>query len=507
MFFRKSVFLSVLILFFSSSTVGAKRCATSLRDTELSFNHTPQAYRVPYRVPVPLPDNQPHIYPKDHFRVLWNDAYDHSDPDWDDSDGDTIPDWVETIGDTLENAYGLLVNMGFSPPYGVDKYYIDAYIGNTGVVVEGKNITLSSDFYGYTDIDKQFNVAYFIFNDDFSGHTDNELDVLRVTAVHELFHAIQRVDYPWDDETAIPDPRWNSEKWWFEATSTWMEEIIEPQVNDHIQYIQKFLQYPDRSLTRADGEREYGAAIFPGYLWYRHGGAAAWQEIMVNTNTLGVEAAIDNYLAAGGNSFIDTVAAFWSMAGHPEDLWPDGEQFYPADHAALFSRINSLPVDIETTTTTAPEYLGARLYRLATTASRVNATLSTPASSNAYKLAVSDTRQNNVSVLRLQSQTATPFSASPVLETSVAMVNISAPDQTLQFQMRWEDISPVLAGDMNTDNVIELQDLIVALQIAAGYNADDYNIDMTFTPAQDVDADGIPTTVEAVYILQVLSGR
>ncbi len=53
----------------------------------------------------------------------------------------------------------------FSTPYGVADYYIDVYVANTGVVVEGINITLSSDYYAYTDIDSDFQVSFFVFNE------------------------------------------------------------------------------------------------------------------------------------------------------------------------------------------------------------------------------------------------------------------------------------------------------------------------------------------------------
>jgi hypothetical protein len=496
---RKIVLLCVLVLLISTVTAQAKRCATSLRDNRPTIIHTPTAYRVPYRAPVPLPTTGANVYNTDHFRVLWGEAYDHADPDWADADGNGTPAWVEVLGDTLERSYGILVNMGFSPPYGVEQYYIDAYVANTGIVVEGRSITLSTDFYGYTDIDKQYSVAYFIFNNDFSIHTSDELEVLKATAVHELFHAVQRVDYPWDDEVAIPDPRWNEEKWWFEATATWLEEIIEPDVNDHIQYIKRFLEHPAGSLTYADGEREYGASIFPGYIWYRNGGAASWQEIMVDVNSLGVEQAIDRYLTGQGTSFLETVTAFWSMAGHPEDLWPDGAQFYPAEMNNLYQQVNQLPVELQPASTNGPERLGADLFRITDDAAAISLTVVQSTSPSSLHQGASQSGSSDVITEAVQPGIPLVIDTPGEKDTYMAIVNTSSAGDSPGYLARISKKS-IIPADIDANGVINLADLLLTLKISTGHD-----VYVPDPEGGDINNDETAGIVEAVYIIQLLA--
>ena len=71
------------------------------------------------------------------------------------------------------------------------------------------------------------------------------LDALRVTIAHEFHHAIQFGYYQGSDSI-----------WWQESTSTWMEEVVYPDVDDYLQYLPSFLgSSPRAQLGQSRGRR------------------------------------------------------------------------------------------------------------------------------------------------------------------------------------------------------------------------------------------------------------
>lgn len=364
-------------LLLSVGEAGAAKCATGrnlsgveriLPARPLRRGLTPAALRV--AAPVTTTAN---VHTTEHFRVLWGDRFDAGDPDWQ-VGGSGLPIWIETLAESLEAAYAAQTALGFPAPYGSDTYYLDAYGGNTGAVVDGNTISIGSSFYAYTEIDRDYRVAYFVFNDDFSAHTANELAVLRATAAHELFHAVQRaLGYPWDAESSwdgadyISDARWNEEGWWLEASATWVEEMTFPEVNDYASYVQEFLAAPHQALNSMDGLREYGAAIFAGYLWQRHGGAGLIQAVFEDayataTGPERVEGALRGLLGA---DLEDVIAEFWANAANPSpSVWPDAALFTSAESPHLLATLETLPATVWPAAQERPKRFGANLLRI-----------------------------------------------------------------------------------------------------------------------------------------------
>jgi len=372
--------LTVALLFgsallWSADEAGAAKCATGRNHGAVQkLAGTRPALRLPAALRVPAPvATSANVYTTEHFRVLWGDGFDHNDPDWQVGNSG-LPGWVETLAQALEEAYAAQAAMGFPAPYGSATYYLDAYVGNTGAVVDGNTISIGASYYAYTEIDRDYDVAYFVFNDDFSAYTANELDVLRATAAHELFHAVQRaLGYPWDAESTrdgpdyISDARWNEEGWWLEASATWVEEMTFPEVNDYASYVQTFLAAPHTALNSMDGLREYGAAIFAGYLWQRHGGAGLIRSVFEDayvtaTGPERVEGALRGLL---GTDLEDVVAEFWTHAADPSpSVWPDAALFKSATSPYWLATPGALPATLWPAAQERPKRFGANLMRV-----------------------------------------------------------------------------------------------------------------------------------------------
>jgi len=419
----------------------AARCATGLRGDQGGrvTSLAPLRRGAASRVSAPWEGYAGQAHATEHFRILWGDAYDRSDPDWGDPDGDGVPTWVSDLGEALEDALAEQTALGFAEPYGANRYYLDVFVANTGLQVRDRPIALGEDYYGYTSVDPEFGLAYFVFGDDFSAHARDELAVLRATAAHELFHAVQRAYYPWDDGAAIPTERWRREGWWFEATATWMEEVCEPAVDDYVPFVREFLAAPARPLFAMDGRREYGAAIFPGYLWLEHGGARLWRAVFEGAEELGLEAALGQALADSGTDLSGAVARFWAFAGHPEDLWPDGARYRSAAAPALLLTGSALPVSVETTDLTGPERFGANLLRLRAGAGPVELEWGSPAPVGVVVGASTGGGAAAVEVVATDQGGARIDGPFPSGEVYLALVNTSPEEGPLRYRTVLQD--------------------------------------------------------------------
>ena len=100
-------------------------------------------------------------------------------------------------------------------------------------------------------------------------------DALRVTIAHEFHHAVQFGYYQGNDGI-----------WWQESTSTWMEEVAYPEIDDYLQYLPSFLGVPHRALNSGgrlgSDFHIYGTSIFSHFLDQRYNrevNRLIWEEL------------------------------------------------------------------------------------------------------------------------------------------------------------------------------------------------------------------------------------
>ena len=161
----------------------------------------------------------------------------------------TVPDWIYESGLAYEWARFLLIDsLGYRvPPIDAEKESeYDVYIQQ-----------LSGALYGETVFEFVENVtqsSWIMTDNDFSenNYFSRGLDGMRVTAVHEYFHAVQ-LAYNFR----------NSDIWFFELAATWLEDVGYDEVNDYVQYIDNYYRNAHRSLSLSNG---FSAAIFGKFL-------------------------------------------------------------------------------------------------------------------------------------------------------------------------------------------------------------------------------------------------
>ena len=121
--------------------------------------------------------------------------------------------------------------------------------------------------YGYCTTDKRIRArgpsdawAYCVLDNDYRARqfpAGTQLENLRVTAAHEYFHAVQFAYDAFEDA------------WFMEATATWAEDEVYPDINDNLQYLRHGpLGRPGVPLDRfaLGGLHHYGAWVFFRYL-------------------------------------------------------------------------------------------------------------------------------------------------------------------------------------------------------------------------------------------------
>ncbi|MBI4534797.1 MAG: hypothetical protein HY708_00875 [Ignavibacteriae bacterium] len=85
------------------------------------------------------------------------------------------------------------------------------------------------------------------------------LPALRVTLAHEFHHAIQIGNYGF----------WSGETYFYEITSTWLEDVLFPEVNDYFQYVRSGsgqFRRPEVSFTTSNGLIEYSRCVWAHYI-------------------------------------------------------------------------------------------------------------------------------------------------------------------------------------------------------------------------------------------------
>ena len=175
---------------------------------------------------------------------------------------------VAQVAEALDSVYRFeIAYLGFlSPPGdnslgGDDKY--DIYIQDQGI---GSGV-----LYGYTQPESRVGPvswsSYMVIDNDYpaSEYYTSGLGAMRVTVAHEFHHGIQVGNYSIQSDVS---PYRNDDVFFYELTSTSMEEFVFDTVNDYYGYMRSYFQYPNKPFAIQNG---YNLAIWNIYLQKRFG--------------------------------------------------------------------------------------------------------------------------------------------------------------------------------------------------------------------------------------------
>ena len=250
------------------------------------------------------------------------------------------PAYLEKAAALIDSAWTLEIDgLGYRPPpadNGRDGPEWDIYFTQLGAGafpsyggVYPENPTAAPNATSYMVVDNDFADPGF--------RQTRGLDGLRVTLAHEFFHMVQFGYYDGPDD-----------RWWQEATATWIEEVAFPQVNDYYQYLAQASSLAHPGTTLESPLLLYGNALFAFFLEQRHGPRtvrATWEEITRRgrARLADFDAVVPGGLAAAAQDY-----ALWnyftggrSIAGR---FYPEAAAYPAAAAAALEASAKAVAV-------------------------------------------------------------------------------------------------------------------------------------------------------------------
>ncbi|MEO8231256.1 MAG: MXAN_6640 family putative metalloprotease [Ignavibacteriota bacterium] len=195
----------------------------------------------------------------------------------------------------LDSVYNFEINyLGYPAPpsdgsAGDDDKY-DIYIQNLG------------GLYGYTQFENKVAdsrwTSYMVIDNDFVGYYSTGINGARVTVAHEFHHGIQSGSFAPQN---FNSPYRNDDIFFYELTSTSMEEFVFDNVNDYYSYMHTYFQHPERAMPLHDG---YNLAIWDIYLQKNFGFEILknqWERIPTTPAIKAIALSIDNEGSTFGN--------------------------------------------------------------------------------------------------------------------------------------------------------------------------------------------------------------
>lgn len=210
------------------------------------------------------------LSPEGHFKIHFTRSGVHAVTG---AAGSGTPTFIEEAGIAADSAYHLIVNdLGFLPPLSdsdTDGPELDIY------VVDMKSNYGGSVYYGMTTFPKTFTTPYSglpTYLEIDNNYTEPQyatsgLAALRATIAHEFFHMVQL-------RYAHPFSPYSSNAYWYEISSTWMEEKCYPEIDDYHAYVaDNFYQttFPNLEDPSAGFRYSYGHGLFGQVLDMEYG--------------------------------------------------------------------------------------------------------------------------------------------------------------------------------------------------------------------------------------------
>ena len=205
-------------------------------------------------------------------------------------------DYVIAMGLIFEQVWDFFMDsLGYTPSFSINDEFYHIYVENLPsmyfayTVRDGNGPSCSS----YIKMRNSYSASQFSEN--------SEEDNIKVTAVHEFFHAIQ-FDY---NCYAL-----DHGLWFMEATAVWSEDELYDEINDLYRYMPNWFNNPNKSILD-ESFHMYGSFIFFQYIDEHLGGAQTIRSCWENSKLLSSPIkdvtleAVDQALESYNSSFED----------------------------------------------------------------------------------------------------------------------------------------------------------------------------------------------------------
>ena len=197
------------------------------------------------------PNWQKSIFSPSNNFIIYFDTSGTNAPDSIDINQNRIPDYIDNVANSIDSIkYVLCDLMGYKsvPSVGEDPYPI--YVSNRNSGSYGINYGVGNSTEapnGWIEIDNNYNTGFYTAG----------IIAMQITLAHEYFHAIQR------KYREITGSNVQSLRFFYEFSSTWIEDVIYPNHNDYIHWVDNFFDDPSVKIEDTDG---YSIALFGHYI-------------------------------------------------------------------------------------------------------------------------------------------------------------------------------------------------------------------------------------------------
>jgi len=221
-------------------------------------------------------------------------------------------------------------NYRHGPEYDVYMRNISAY----GCTTEEELVPGAGNraFNGFVEMDNDFT------------HTPTKgLNAARVTAAHEFYHLIQ---LGYRGYSTVND----NERFFYEMSSTWMEDVVFDSINDYLFYLNSFFSFSHHAFHLFNGNHEYGSAIFLHMLEKKYGHLIVqqmWQEL----RNRDLFASLQAVLQLKGSSFNRELAEFSVWNIHTKNradtvrYYPEGKNYPALQPKASYELSDEMQID------------------------------------------------------------------------------------------------------------------------------------------------------------------
>ncbi|MDI6765613.1 MAG: T9SS type A sorting domain-containing protein [Bacteroidota bacterium] len=233
----------------------------------------------------------------------------------------TAEAYIDSVGKIFNEVWVYLIDtLGyFQPPFEYGQSYYNIFIQDFGSLLYGQTIFkdqigsyIPPRYTSYIEIDNDFNIHY-----------SRGMAGLKVTAAHEFHHAIQIGQYGW---------RYN-DYYFYEVTSTWMEDVVYTDVNDYYAYI-KFpngmpkghFASPAAAFTYVGSNIEYSRAIWGKFI-EKHYSKDVMRDAWEFMRSMQSVPALDSALKITGSSFKEAFLD-WTVWNYNTGLHADTINYY-----------------------------------------------------------------------------------------------------------------------------------------------------------------------------------
>ncbi|MBD3169475.1 MAG: T9SS type A sorting domain-containing protein [candidate division Zixibacteria bacterium] len=286
--------------------------------------------------------------PAGHFKIHYDTTGLDAPAQTDTNPADGVPDYINQVAEAAEYVWAKEIGeMGYRAPLADDWYpgggdaRYDIYI-----------INQAQGYFGYTQPDQTTSDLYPAYtsfmaldNDYSSVFWMEPLDAMKVTMAHEFFHAIQMSYDATEYKGNVGSPDYSV--WWYEVSSVWMEEQVYDNINDYVNYLPYFFNYPSMGLetdggTQVKNAHKYASCIWGLYLTERFGTnimRLLWEECATEAD-YNVISALDTVIAQVSGGTYDLDKAFAEFA-----TWNyfTGDRMFNLYDGTTYSEANMFP--------------------------------------------------------------------------------------------------------------------------------------------------------------------